>query len=127
VQGANLGAVVDIPLGTPTFGTCRTVELDADNPTALFVSEGLGQAFMARTDDTVLMYLCSTSFNPRLEHGIHPLDPELGIPWPAGITPELSDRDSTAPSLAEAGRRGLLPSYAECVRYLGYPQDTPST
>jgi dTDP-4-dehydrorhamnose 3,5-epimerase len=117
VRGAALGAVVDIRTGSPTFGEWRTVRLDAEQHTGLFVCEGLAQGFMALADDTVLLYLCSDVFNPSRERGIHPLDPELGIEWPAGIEPDLSKRDSTAPTLAEAGALGQLPSYAECIRY----------
>jgi dTDP-4-dehydrorhamnose 3,5-epimerase len=48
---------------------------------------------------------------------VHPLDPELGIEWPAGLEPVLSEKDAAAPSLAEARAAGLLPEYEECVAY----------
>jgi dTDP-4-dehydrorhamnose 3,5-epimerase len=45
---------------------------------------------------------------------VHPLDPAVGIAWPDGGEPVLSDKDAAAPSLAEADAAGLLPSYRDC-------------
>jgi dTDP-4-dehydrorhamnose 3,5-epimerase len=51
------------------------------------------------------------------EHGINPLDPDLGLMMPDGVAPVLSVKDSSAPSLREAAALGLLPMYHECLRY----------
>ena len=48
---------------------------------------------------------------------MHPLDPALGIAWPADCPPLLSAKDAAAPSLAEAERAGLLPAYSDCAAY----------
>ncbi len=72
---------------------------------------------MALADDTVMAYLCTTGYNPTGEHGLNPMDPELGLPWPKDIQPILSDKDAEAPSLAEARSSGLLPVYDECLAY----------
>ena len=45
---------------------------------------------------------------------MHPLDPEIGITWPAAAEVVLSGKDAAAPGLAEALRSGLLPSYEAC-------------
>jgi dTDP-4-dehydrorhamnose 3,5-epimerase len=74
---------------------------------------------MALTEGAAVLYLCTTSYNPGREHGVHPLDPAIGIAWPEGIDPVLSGKDAAAPGLAEAQQRGLLPDYGECVRYAG--------
>jgi dTDP-4-dehydrorhamnose 3,5-epimerase len=81
------------------------------------VSEGLGHAFMALTDNATVTYLCSTVFAPDREHGLNPLDKELNIPWPEDIEPILSDKDTAAPSLSEAAEKGLLPTFAECLAF----------
>jgi dTDP-4-dehydrorhamnose 3,5-epimerase len=114
VRGAALDVVADLRVGSPTFGRWEAVRLDDVTHHAVFLAEGLGHAFMALTDDTTMVYLCSTGYAPKREHGIDPLDAELGIVWPDGIAPELSQKDAQAPSLAEAVRSGLLPSYADC-------------
>ncbi|MCX5329438.1 MULTISPECIES: dTDP-4-dehydrorhamnose 3,5-epimerase [unclassified Streptomyces] len=117
VRGAVLDVVVDVRVGSPTFGSWEAVRLDDDTRHAVFLAEGLGHAFMALTDDATVVYLCSTGYAPGREHGVHPLDPQLAIAWPEGIAPVLSDKDGEAPSLAEAERSGLLPSYEECSAY----------
>jgi dTDP-4-dehydrorhamnose 3,5-epimerase len=116
-RGAVLDVMVDVRVGSPTFGQWESVRLDDESRRAVFLAEGIGHAFMALTDDATVLYLCSTGYSPGREHGVDPLDPELGIAWPDGIEPVLSDKDAAAPSLAEARAAGLLPVYEECVAY----------
>ncbi len=114
VRGAVLDVVVDIRTGSPTFGRWESARLDEENNRSVFLSEGLGHAFFAMTDDATVVYLCSQGYAPEREHGIHPLDPELAIDWPADIRPLLSAKDEVAPTLAEMKRLGRLPSYEAC-------------
>ena len=111
VRGAVLDVIADLRVGSPTFGRWEGVQLDEVDRRAVYLSEGLGHGFCALTDDATLSYICSETFNPTGEHSVHPLDPELGIEWPADA-PQLSARDEAAPSLAEALATGLLPDYA---------------
>lgn len=115
--GELLDVVVDLRVGSPTFGRWDAVRLDAREFNAVYLAEGLGHAFVALTDDTVMAYLCSEPYNPSAEHGINPLDPALGLPWPQELTPVVSEKDRAAPTLAEAREQGLLPSYADCAAY----------
>ncbi|MET8075495.1 dTDP-4-dehydrorhamnose 3,5-epimerase [Streptomyces sp. NPDC005303] len=117
VRGAVLDAVVDIRVGSPTYGQWELVRLDDETHASVYLSEGLGHAFLALTDDATVVYLCSEGYAPGREHGIHPLDPELGIEWPTDVEPLLSDKDAAAPTLAEAAAQGLLPRYEDCVAY----------
>lgn len=116
-RGAVLDVVVDIRVGSPTFGVSDAVRLDDVDRRGIYLSEGLGHAFLALTDDANVTYLCSEPYNPGHEHGIHPLDPELALPWPADVEPLLSEKDAAAPTLAEARDSGLLPSYEQCQRF----------
>ena len=113
-RGALLDIVMDVRVGSPTYGLVEAVELDAASSRAVYLSEGLGHAFVALDNDTTMTYLCSTSYRPGAEHGINPLDPELDLPWPAGLAPILSDKDTAAPSLAQAAEEGLLPTWHAC-------------
>ncbi|MDQ1679410.1 MAG: dTDP-4-dehydrorhamnose 3,5-epimerase, partial [Frankiaceae bacterium] len=115
VRGAVLDVVVDIRVGSPTFGRSEIVRLDDAEHAAVYLSEGLGHGFLALTDDATVVYLCSTPYHPTGEHGINPLDPALDIDWPADVEPLLSDKDRAAPTLAEAREQGLLPSYENCL------------
>ncbi|CRK59671.1 dTDP-4-dehydrorhamnose 3,5-epimerase [Alloactinosynnema sp. L-07] len=114
-QGALLDIVVDIRVGSPTFGVWDSVRLDPLDFRAVYVPEGLAHGIMALEDDTVISYLCSTGYNPGAEHGINPLDPELALPWSADVEPTLSEKDAAAPTLAEALAAGLLPRYEDCL------------
>ncbi|WP_407912997.1 dTDP-4-dehydrorhamnose 3,5-epimerase [Kitasatospora sp. NE20-6] len=116
VRGAVLDVLVDLRTGSPAFGRWEGVRLDDTDRRAVYVPEGVGHGFCALTDDATLSYLCSEAYNPVGEHAVHPLDPDLGIAWPADA-PQLSDRDAAAPSLAEALASGLLPSYEACRAY----------
>ncbi|HEV2640471.1 MAG TPA: dTDP-4-dehydrorhamnose 3,5-epimerase family protein [Actinocrinis sp.] len=116
VRGAVLDVIVDLRVGSPSFGAWEFVRLDDDTRTGVYLAEGLGHGFCALTDDATLNYLCSATYSPGHEHSVHPLDPDLGIEWPAEV-PQLSDRDAAAPSLAKAISSGLLPDYAGCVSY----------
>lgn len=116
-SGAVLDVAVDLRVGSPTYGRCEQVRLDDVDRRAVYLAEGLGHAFLALTDQASVSYLCSTAYDPAAEHAVHPLDPALGLPWPAGITPQLSAKDADAPSLAQAAAAGALPSYASCLAY----------
>ena len=115
-HGSVLDVVVDIRTGSPSFGQWTSVQLDATERTALYVSEGLGHAFVALTEDAVVTYLCSTTYNPAAEHGIDPLDPAIGITWPGDVEPLLSPKDLAAPSLQQALDDGLLPAWDDCQK-----------
>jgi dTDP-4-dehydrorhamnose 3,5-epimerase len=117
LSGSLIDFVVDIRVGSPTFGRCEAVTLDTVERRAIYLSEGLGHAFCAVEDDTTALYLVSAAYDPGREHGVHPLDPEIGLALPAGVEPMLSAKDAGAPSLAEAARSGLLPTYAACRAY----------
>jgi dTDP-4-dehydrorhamnose 3,5-epimerase len=114
VRGAVLDVAVDLRVGSPTFGLWEPVRLDDSGRAAVYLAEGIGHGFCALTDGATTSYLCSEVYAPQREHAVHPLDPALGIEWPADF-PVLSDRDAAAPTLAEAKGRGLLPDYQACL------------
>ena len=115
--GRVLDVVVDVRVGSPTFGTHDAVELAADQPRAVYLAEGLAHAFLALEDDTSVTYLVSSPYAPEREFTVHPLDPDLRLPWPADVEIRLSDRDAAAPSLAQAREEGLLPTMEQCAAH----------
>jgi len=116
-DGRILDVVVDIRVGSPTFGQWDAVELTSNLRNGLYLAEGLGHAFCALTDSVTVGYLCSEPYAPTREHGITPVDPALGLPWP-DMELLLSPKDEAAPTLAQALEQGLLPDYAECTAFI---------
>ncbi len=113
-QGAVRDVVVDLRVGSPTFGTWTSVLLDDVERRAVYLAEGLGHGFEALTESASTTYLCSTPYAPDREHCVQALDPALGIDW-ATAAPTLAPRDLAAPALAEAGVAGLLPTWSQCL------------
>ena len=94
-RGAALDIVVDIRVGSPTYGEHDVVRLDDRDFRAVYLAEGLGHCVVALEDDTVLSYLCSTGVRPRPGEGRSSRStPALGLPIPAEATPLLSPRTS---------------------------------
>lgn len=120
VRGAVFDVVVDIRVGSPTFGQWDSVLLDDTEHRTIYLSEGLGHGFLALQDDSTVMYLCSAEYNPQREHTICATDPALGIDWPlvGGAPPNLSDRDAAAPSFDEVCASGLLPTWEETQAFI---------
>jgi dTDP-4-dehydrorhamnose 3,5-epimerase len=120
VSGAVFDVAVDLRVGSPTFGQWDSVLLDDKDHRTIYMSEGLGHAFLALEDNSTVMYLCSAEYNPQREHTICPTDPALAIDWPLadGATPSMSDRDAAAPSLDEVRESGVLPTWAETQEFV---------
>jgi dTDP-4-dehydrorhamnose 3,5-epimerase len=113
--GKVLDVVVDVRVGSPTFGVHDAVLLDSEQPRAVYLSEGLGHAFLALADGSSVTYLVSTGYSPGREFGISPTDPALDLPWPADVELELSAKDLAAPTLEEARQQGILPTMEQCA------------
>jgi dTDP-4-dehydrorhamnose 3,5-epimerase len=113
-RGSVLDLIVDLRVGSPSYGQSTSVVLDDVDRRGLFISEGLGHAFCALTDDAAVTYLVSSVYNPAAERGVHPLDTDLALPWPGDLDVVLSQKDTAAPTLAAARDSGLLPSYEAC-------------
>jgi dTDP-4-dehydrorhamnose 3,5-epimerase len=119
LHGSVFDVVVDIRVGSPTFGRWDAVVLDDRDRRSVYLSEGLGHAFLALEDDSTVMYLCSTGYNPGREHTINALDPAIDIAWPAvDGEPILSERDRGAPTLEQVRAAGLLSTWDETRAFI---------
>ncbi len=113
-QGQALDMVVDLRVGSPTFGRWDSVLLDPEAARAVYFPIGVGHAFVALTDPTVMSYILTSAYDPDNELAVSVADPVLALPIPPDIEPIMSARDSAAMTLAEAEAAGLLPDYATC-------------
>ena len=106
--------LVDLRIGSPTFGRWEMTELSGDNCRAVYIPVGVGHAFLSLRDDSVVVYLMSEGYVPANELAVSPLDPAIGLPLPDDLEIRQSERDLAAPTLAQAHERGLLNDYELC-------------
>jgi dTDP-4-dehydrorhamnose 3,5-epimerase len=117
-HGAVLDFVIDIRVGSPTFGQWDSVLLDDRDRKAIYIAEGLGHCFVALTDDATVSYLVTSTFNAEREHGVNPLDETVALDF--GIPADqllLSPKDTDAPSLEQAAATGILPTWDAARAY----------
>jgi dTDP-4-dehydrorhamnose 3,5-epimerase len=115
LSGAVFDVVVDIRVGSPTYGKWDSILLDARDHRSMYLSEGLAHGFLALEDDSTVAYMCSAGYAPDREFTIRVTDPDIAIDWPDvdGVPTTVSERDSAAPTLAEVRAAGLLPTWDE--------------
>ena len=111
ISGAIDDYVVDIRLGSPTFGEWTKIRLTADEPMAVLIDPHLGHAFHAVNDNTIVCYLVDAEYNPTAELGISPRELLFSGDDLDSSYFLLSDRDRDAPSLNDRVKTGELPKY----------------
>ncbi|MFD9443866.1 dTDP-4-dehydrorhamnose 3,5-epimerase family protein [Streptomyces sp. NPDC060006] len=128
-RGRVLDVIVDLRVGSPTFGEWDSVELGGTDQRAVYLPVGVGHMFIVLEDDSLMNYTLSSSYVAEHELAVSPLDPALALPLPTGMQPVLSERDREAPTLAEAESAGLLPSFETSLALdaaLGGPAPVPA-
>ena len=116
-RGSIRDYVIDIRVGSPTFGKFEVVELGENSASAVFIEEGLAHAFVALENHTVVTYYVNEKYNPEREKGINPFDKTLNVKWP-DLELILSEKDKQAISFDESKAQGLLPNYDECKKFI---------
>jgi dTDP-4-dehydrorhamnose 3,5-epimerase len=116
-RGSIKDYVIDIRIGSPTFGQFEEIVLNEKFAGAVFIEEGLAHAFVALESNTIVTYYVSEKYNPEREKGINPFDKDLKINWP-DLKLIISDKDKTAPTLREARESGFLPMFLDCKNFL---------
>jgi len=99
-RGSIKDYVIDIRVGSPTFGKFQEVELSESSASAVFIEEGLAHAFVALENHTVVTYYVT-----------------LNIKWPE-LELVLSEKDKEAITLEKSKAQGLLPNYDECKKFI---------
>jgi dTDP-4-dehydrorhamnose 3,5-epimerase len=102
VRGAIFDVVVDVRVGSPTFGEWEGYELDDQTHLQLFVPDGFAHGFCVLSEIADVTYKVTRYYDPATEGGFRFDDPAVGIDWP--VAPDqliASARDIGAPTLAE--------------------------
>ena len=100
-RGRVLDVVVDLRRGSPTFGEWEGFELDDESGRQLFIPVGFGHGFCVLSETADFVYKCTAYYDPATEKGIRFDDPDVGVAWPGDVELLYSERDRTAPRLAE--------------------------
>jgi dTDP-4-dehydrorhamnose 3,5-epimerase len=100
-RGAILDVLVDLRRSSPAFGRWEAFELSDGNHHQLYCPDGFAHGFCVLSEVADVIYKTSAYYDPSLESGFAYDDPAVGIEWPLDIELTLSQRDRTAPPLAE--------------------------
>ncbi len=100
LHGAVWDVAVDVRRGSPTYAQWHAQVLTPENGAALLLPPGFAHGFQCLSDDTELLYVHSQAHCAQADAGLHPMDPELALPWPQPVT-EWSERDRQLPTLAQ--------------------------
>lgn len=103
--------IVDIRVGSPTFGAYEVVHLVAGEERSVYVPVGVAHGFCVTTEVGALTYLLSSPFNAPLELEINPFDAEINVPWTLTGEAVVSPKDAAAPSLRERREAKELPLF----------------
>jgi dTDP-4-dehydrorhamnose 3,5-epimerase len=101
IRGRIYDVAVDLRRGSPSYGQWVGAELTAENGHQLFVPVGFAHAFLTLEDDCEVTYKVSDVYAPDCDGGIRWDSVGIDWPMPAGATPELSDKDTRLPALAD--------------------------
>ncbi len=90
VLGDVTDVVVDLRVGSPTYGKFETFELSAEKANLVYVPHGLAHGFYVTSETAIMMYKVSTVYAPDCDFGI--LWNSVDIPW-MSEQPIISQRD----------------------------------
>jgi dTDP-4-dehydrorhamnose 3,5-epimerase len=101
-QGAIFDVVVDLRVGSPTFGEWEGFELTDENLHMFYCPVGFAHGFCVLSDVADVIYKQSNYYTDQTERGIAYDDPDVGISWPLSSDTLIpSQRDASAPRLSE--------------------------
>lgn len=110
-SGRVLDVVVDIRVGSPTFGESVSVELDDVTHTQVYIPPGFAHGFCVLSESADFFYKCTDYYHPPSERGIYWNDPALKIAWPVS-NPIVLNKDSSYLALKDMPEKDL-PRYVE--------------
>lgn len=102
VEGEVMDVVVDIRVGSPTYGQSFSLLLSGENKKQLFIPRGFAHGFSVLSATAVFQYKCDNFYSKESEGGIMYNDPSLNINWGLNIQEAIiSDKDKELPLLKD--------------------------
>ncbi len=102
VRGSVFDVAVDLRRSSPTFGRWVGTELSEDNKRQFWVPPGFAHGFVVTSDSADFLYKTTEYYAPEHERCVAWNDATVGIQWPAGIQPVLSEKDQRGAALGQA-------------------------
>jgi len=94
IIGSAFDVSLDLRPNSPTFGSCYTTTLSAENRKMIFVPNGFAHGYLTLEDNTEFLYLNTESYAKEYDRVIRWDDKKFNIPWP--FEPKvISARDSS--------------------------------
>ncbi len=90
VSGEVFDVVVDLRIGSPTYGKCATFILNAEDGNCLYIPKGLAHGFCVTSETATLVYKVGTTYSPDHDSGIK--WSSVDVDWPT-TKPTISERD----------------------------------
>jgi dTDP-4-dehydrorhamnose 3,5-epimerase len=100
INGAIWDVIVDLRIGSKTFGKWFGKELSDVNRTMMYVPAGFAHGFVSLTDESELLYLVSEYYSPTHEKTLSWSDTCVAIDWPTPVS-FVSEKDNSSYSLTE--------------------------
>lgn len=110
-RGEVFDVVVDVRVGSPTYGQWYGDVLNDENHRQMYIPPGLAHGFVVLSDVVDFVYKCTDYYHPEDEKGLLWNDPEIGIDWQVE-QPVLSQKDQDNKLLADLRANNELPVYA---------------
>lgn len=82
-MGSIYDVIIDLRFDSLTFKQWVSVELTAENHSALYVPEGFAHGFQTLTDKAEVLYQMTEFYHLEYAHGVRWDDPAFGIKWPS--------------------------------------------
>ncbi len=98
VYGQVMDVVVDLRVGSPTYGKFQVFELNSESANMIYVPQGLAHGFLTVSEKAIMLYKVTTVYSP--EHDVGVLWNSLGIPWSIA-KPVVSKRDNSFTSFSD--------------------------
>jgi dTDP-4-dehydrorhamnose 3,5-epimerase len=111
VYGELDDVIVDIRVGSPSFGRVEVVHLGAGEGRSVLLPAGVAHGFCVTSENAALSYLLSSPFNAQVELEIYPFDTEISVPWSVSGEPIVSPKDAAAPTFAARLAANQLPTF----------------
>ena len=98
LTGQVMDAVVDVRIGSPTYGQFEMFDLSAEKKNMIYIPAGMAHGFYVISKSAIVVSNLSTVYSAQHDYGIR--WNSVDIPWPDS-SPILSQKDRRLPTLSD--------------------------